>query len=59
MKTECVDDVDKELVENKKRLMEKINNWGDARYFKAKTMEKMMETKEVLLIVYVDGGAKQ
>ena len=59
MKMECMSNGDKELADNKMRLMEKIKKWGDKWYFKAETMEKMMETKEVLLIVYVDGGAKQ
>ena len=40
MKMKRASDGDKELVENKMRLMEKINKWGDEWYFKAETMEK-------------------
>ena len=59
MKTECMSDGDKELMENKMRVMDKISKWGDKWYFRAETMGKMMEMKEVVLIIYVDGGAKQ
>ena len=59
MKMECTSDGDKELADNKMRVMEKIAKWGDTWYFKAETMEKMMEMREVVLIIYVDGGAKQ
>ena len=34
------DDDDRELKENKKRVMEKINNWGASWYFDVKAMEK-------------------